>query len=59
MSGMAFGSWFAGKLFDIFLSYRMAFTIGVMFNAIHFLVVLVLVNRLTRQRPMLLAPAAE
>jgi MFS family permease len=59
MSGMAFGSWFGGKLFDIFMSYRVAFTVGVMFNAIHFLVVLFLVNRQGRQRPMLLAPAAE
>ena len=29
MSGMAFGSWFAGKLFDLFLSYRPAFASGV------------------------------
>jgi MFS family permease len=59
MSGMAFGSWFGGKLFDIFMSYRMAFTVGVAFNAVHFLVLLFLVNRLARQRQMMLAPAAE
>lgn len=59
MSGMAFGSWFGGKLFDMFMSYRMAFTIGVGFNAIHFLIVLFLVSRLTRQRSAVLATAAE
>ena len=32
MSGMAFGSWFAGRLFDDFGSYRPAFGSGVLFN---------------------------
>jgi MFS family permease len=59
MGGMAFGSWFGGKLFDIFMSYRVAFTVGVAFNAVHFIVVLVLANRLARQRSMMLATAAE
>jgi MFS family permease len=59
MSGMAFGSWFGGKLFDIFMSYRIAFIVGVMFNAVHFLVVLFLVSRGARQRPMMLPRAAE
>jgi MFS family permease len=32
MSGMAFGSWFAGKQVDLFLSYRSAFASGVVFQ---------------------------
>jgi MFS family permease len=57
MGGMAFGSWFGGWLFDIFLSYRVAFTVGVMFNAVHLVVVLFLVSRLVPRRQDALAPA--
>ena len=32
MSGMAFGSWFAGALYDHFGYYAPAFTVGVLFN---------------------------
>jgi MFS family permease len=32
MSGMAFGSWFAGALYDQFGYYAPAFTVGVLFN---------------------------
>jgi MFS family permease len=59
MGGMAFGSWFGGKLFDLFLSYRVAFGVGVGFNAVHFLVVLALVGRMVRQRTGGLVTAAE
>ena len=45
MSGMAFGSWFAGKLFDLSLSYRPAFAAGVLFNLANLVVVLFLVSR--------------
>lgn len=57
MSGMAFGSWFGGKLFDIFLSYRVAFTVGVMFNAVHLVVILFLVSRLVPRERASLAVA--
>lgn len=45
MAGMAFGSWFAGRLFDQFLSYRPAFEVGVAFNAVNLLVIGFLVSR--------------
>jgi len=45
MSGMAFGTWFGGALYDLFLSYRIAFIAGVGFNAINMLVILFLVLR--------------
>jgi MFS family permease len=48
MSGMAFGSWFAGRLFDSFLSYTPAFTIGVLCNLGNLVVIFFLVGRLTR-----------
>ena len=35
MSGMAFGSWFAGYLYDHFGYYAPAFGIGVAFNALN------------------------
>ena len=49
MSGMAFGSWFGGRLFDAFLSYRIAFIVGVLFNAANVVVILFLVSRLPRR----------
>jgi MFS family permease len=50
MSGMAFGSWFAGKLFDLFLSYRPAFVAGVLFNLANVILILFLVSRMARRR---------
>jgi MFS family permease len=57
MGGMAFGSWFGGELFDIFLSYRVAFTVGVMFNAVHLMVIIFLVSRLVPKEQAALAVA--
>jgi MFS family permease len=51
MSGMAFGSWFAGKLFDLFMSYRIAFASGVGFDLANLVVVVFLVIRLPRRLP--------
>jgi MFS family permease len=45
MSGMAFGSWFAGELFDRSLSYRPAFVAGVLFNVVNLAVIAFLVSR--------------
>ena len=53
MSGMAFGSWFAGKLFDLFLSYRPAFASGVVFNLANLAVILFLVSHTFRRRLVL------
>ena len=55
MSGMAFGSWFAGKLFDSFLSYRPAFASGVLFNLANLALIVLLVSRMPRRRGMALA----
>ncbi len=49
MSGMAFGSWFGGRLFDAFLSYRVAFIVGVLFNLGNLIIILFLVSRLPRR----------
>jgi MFS family permease len=57
MSGMAFGSWFAGKLFDLFQSYRPAFASGVLFNLANVLLILFLVNRTARSRRLSFAQA--
>jgi MFS family permease len=57
MSGMAFGSWFAGKLFDLFLSYRPAFASGVLFNLANLILVLFLVSRMARRRRLTFAQA--
>jgi MFS family permease len=53
MSGMAFGSWFAGELFDLFLSYRPAFATGVLFNLANVGLILFLVSRIARRRSVL------
>jgi MFS family permease len=45
MGGMAFGSWFAGALFDEFGFYAPAFAIGILFNLINLVLVGVLVSR--------------
>jgi MFS family permease len=57
MSGMAFGSWFAGRLFDLFLSYRVAFGSGVLFNGVNLMLILFLVSRMTRRRGLTMATA--
>ncbi len=49
MSGMAFGSWFAGRLYDGFLSYTPAFVLGVLFNLGNLMLITLLVGRLERQ----------
>jgi MFS family permease len=57
MAGMAFGSWFAGRLYDDFLSYTPAFILGVLFNLGNLIVIMLLVNRLAHhsglRRPFL------
>jgi MFS family permease len=57
MAGMAFGSWFAGRLFDSFLSYTPAFVLGVLFNLGNLVVILLLVTRMAHhsgfRRPIL------
>jgi MFS family permease len=58
MSGMAFGSWFGGKLFDIFLSYRPAFAAGLVFNLANLAVILFLVSRLSPRRRLSLVAAS-
>ena len=57
MSGMAFGSWFAGLLYDHFGSYGPAFATGIVFNLLNIAVVGLLVSRLPRRRQEDLAPA--
>jgi MFS family permease len=59
MSGMAFGSWFAGKLYDHFGYYAPAFGISVVFNLLNLLVVGFLVLRLSRLRRSPLQPAVS
>ena len=58
MSGMAFGSWFAGKLFDVYASYQPAFAAGVLFNLANLAVIVFLVSRLARHRRRSLATAS-
>ena len=53
MSGMAFGSWFAGVLFDRFLSYRPAFGLGVLFNLANLALIVFLVSRGLSRRVVL------
>jgi MFS family permease len=59
MSGMAFGSWFAGALYDHFGYYAPAFGISVVFNAINLMIVAFLVVRLGRLRRAPLQPAVS
>jgi MFS family permease len=49
MSGMAFGGWFAGALYDHFGFYAPAFAAGALFNMANLAVVGFLVVRLTRR----------
>ena len=50
MSGMAFGSWFAGALYDSFGYYAPAFGLGVAFNIANLLIVGFLLLRLAGPR---------
>jgi MFS family permease len=50
MSGMAFGSWFAGSMYDHFAYYAPAFGISVVFNIANLLVIGFLVLRLSGAR---------
>jgi MFS family permease len=59
MSGMAFGSWFAGRLYDGFLSYSPAFVLGVLFNLGNLMVVMLLVSRLEHQSGPRRSPLAR
>ena len=49
MSGMAFGGWFAGALYDHFGFYAPAFAVGALFNLANLLVIGFLVTRQARQ----------
>ncbi|MGE0224041.1 MAG: MFS transporter [Acetobacteraceae bacterium] len=57
MSGMAFGSWFAGALYDHFGFYGPAFVSGVLFNLLNLAIVGFLVTRVLRQQRMFLQSA--
>ena len=57
MSGMAFGSWFAGVLYDHFGYYAPAFGISVLFNVLNLMIVGFLVFRIGGLRRSPLFPA--
>jgi MFS family permease len=59
MSGMAFGSWFAGALYDYFGFYAPAFAAGALFNLGNLVVVGFLVLRQTQGAHRGAAPAAQ
>jgi MFS family permease len=59
MSGMAFGSWFAGALYDHFGYYALAFGVSVVFNLLNLAIVGFLVLRLAGARRMAVWSAAE
>jgi MFS family permease len=59
MSGMAFGSWLGGRLYDAFGSYRVAFGSGVLFNMLNIGVIVFLVSRMVRQPEGLLVRATS
>ncbi|MBS0640131.1 MAG: MFS transporter [Proteobacteria bacterium] len=50
MSGMAFGSWFAGRIYDMYLSYTYAFGLGVAFNLVNVALIGFLVSRMVDRR---------
>ena len=49
MSGMAFGSWFSGALYDHYGFYGPAFTVGVLFSLVNLMVVGFLVLRINQR----------
>ena len=55
MSGMAFGSWLAGALYDHFGFYAPAFAVGVFFNIANLVVIGFLVSRQTRTQRLVFA----
>jgi MFS family permease len=57
MSGMAVGSWLAGRIYDHFASYAPAFATGVVFNLLNLVLVGFLVSRSPRRRVPALSPA--
>lgn len=57
MSGMAFGSWFAGALYDHFGYYKPAFAIGVVFGVANLVVVGTLLLRQGGRAPRVLVPS--
>ena len=50
MSGMAFGGWFAGALYDHFGFYAPAFAAGALFNVANLVIIGLLVTRQARER---------
>jgi MFS family permease len=58
MSGMAFGSWFAGSLYDHYGYYAPAFAAGALFNVLNLLLVGFLVLRQSRGDATVLTTAA-
>jgi MFS family permease len=59
MSGMAFGSWFAGALYDHFGYYAPAFGVGVAFNLLNLAIIGFLVLRFLGARRSAALSAAE
>jgi MFS family permease len=57
MSGMAVGSWLAGRIYDHFGSYAPAFATGVVFNLLNLILLGLLVARARRRGASMLAAA--
>lgn len=57
MTGMAVGSWLAGRIYDYFASYAPAFATGVVFNLLNLVLIGFLVMRQPRRTGPVLAPA--
>lgn len=57
MTGMAVGSWGAGRIYDHFGTYAPAFATGVVFNIINLILLGFLVHRLPRRSAPAFAPA--
>jgi MFS family permease len=55
MSGMAFGGWFAGALYDHFGFYAPAFAAGALFNVANLVIIGFLVTRQVRERHLTVA----
>jgi len=53
MGGMAFGSWFAGALYDSYGFYTPAFAAGILFNLLNLAVIAFLVLRTRISSPRL------
>ena len=57
MSGMAMGSWLAGRIYDYFGTYAPAFATGAAFNLLNLILIGFLVSRLPRRHAPVLSPA--